>query len=106
MPNLLEQIQALVTAGRVKPSGHGARRMVTRLIPYADVCNAVADGVMVESYPDDEEPSLLVLQHDQEGRPFHVVWGVDPDTGDALVITAYYPGLDRWEPGFVTRRRR
>ncbi len=91
MPILLEQFQALTAAGRVKPSGHGARRMITRLIPYADVCNAVADDVMVGSYPDDEEPSLLVLQHDPEGRLFHVVWGFDPDIGDALVITTYYP---------------
>lgn len=106
MPTLLEQIRALVAVGRVKPSGHGRRRMATRVIPYADVRNGIVDAVVVESYTDDEEPSMLVLQFDQENRPYHVVWGFDLDTGDALVITTYYPGLDRWEPGFMTRRRR
>ena len=106
MPSLIEKVQALVASGRVKPSGHGSHRMAARIIPYDDVCRGIADAIVVESYTDDDEPSLLVLQYDRNGRPYHVVWGFDLDTGDALVITTYYPGLDRWEPGFVTRRQR
>ena len=40
------------------------------------------------------------------GTPIHVIWGFHSVTGDALVITAYYPRLDRWESDLTTRRRR
>lgn len=107
MPGLLEQIQALVAAGRWDASEHGGTRRDERGLGDADLIHGVANATVVESYPDDDEgPSLLTLQHDRNGHPLHVVWGFDSDTGDALVITTYYPGLDRWEPGFMTRRRR
>ena len=103
---LLEQIQALVAAGRWRPSDHGSVRMSTRAIPDADLLHALPDALTVESYPDDKRgPSVLALQYDRSGNAFHAVWGFAPDNGDALVITAYYPGLERWEPDLVTRRQ-
>ena len=106
MPTLLEQIQALVAAGRWDASGHGRRRMATRAIPDDDLLHGVAEAVVVESYPDEEEgPCLLALQYARNGAPIHVVWGFKngPDR-IAWVITTYYPGLDEWEANFVTRR--
>ena len=106
MPTLLEQIQALVAVGRWRPSDHGGVRRDERGFDDADLIDNLADALVVESYSDDQPgPSVLLLQNDRRGNAFHAVWGFDLDTGDALVITAYYPGLDRWEPDFMTRRR-
>ena len=107
MPTLLEQIQALVAAGRWDPSEHGGIRRDERGFQNSDLIHDIAEATTVELYNDPgERPAVLLLQHDRSGTPLHVVWGIHPDTGDALVITAYYPGLDRWEPDLMTRRQR
>ena len=107
MPELLEQIQALVAAGRWDPSGHGRMRRDQRGFQNSDLIHGIAQAMVVELYNDPgERPAVLLLQHDRIGTPLHVIWGFDADTGDALVITAYHPGLDRWEPDFKTRRQR
>ena len=103
---LLEQIQALVAAGRWEASGHARRRMRTRFIPEANLIYGIAGAVVVESYPEHTEgPCLLALQYDARGNPIHIVWGFkyDPDPV-ASVITAYYPDLDIWEPDFMRRK--
>lgn len=107
MPSLLEQVQALVAAGMVAPTGHGGLRMRQRTLPETDLAYGIADVIVVEEYPpDDIGPSLLLLQYDEEGLALHVVWGIRSDGADAAwVITAYRPD-DRWEPDLMTRRRR
>ena len=107
MLSLLEQIQALVAAGQWIPSGHGGLRRDQRGILNTDMVHGLDEAIVVELYNDPgERPAVLLLQRDSSGAPLHVIWGFDADTGDALVITAYYPGLDRWEPDLMTRRQR
>ena len=112
MLSLLEQIQALVAAGRFRPSDHGAARMSSRSISPADLAYGIADAILVEQYPansdDDIGPSILLLQYDAASRPLHVVWGIrSGGTGLAWVVTTYSPDADdRWEADFVTRRQR
>lgn len=106
MPTLLEQIQALVAAGRWDASGHGRRRMNARVIPEADLLHGLAEAVVVESYPDDGEgPCLLALQYTRRRTPIHVVWGFKNGSDRiAWVITTYYPDSGEWEADFITRR--
>lgn len=107
MPTLLEQIQALVAAGQWIPSGHGGLRRDQRGLDDADLIYDIAEATVVELYDEHgQQPAVLLLQHDRSGTPIHVLWGFHSVTGDALVITAYYPGLDRWEPDLTTRRQR
>lgn len=107
MPSLMEQVQALVAAGRWDASGHGGLRRDQRGLDDADLIHDIVEATTVELYDESgERPAVLLLQHDRSGASLHVVWGIHPDTGDALVITAYYPGLDRWEPDLMTRRQR
>ena len=107
MPTLLEQIQALVAAGRWIPSGHGGLRRDQRGLDDADLIHDIAAAVTVELYDEPSgRPAVLLLQRDRSGTPIHVIWGLYSVTGDALVITAYYPDLDRWEPDLMTRRQR
>ena len=106
MPRLLERAQELVAAGRWIPSGHGSLRSDQRGLDDADLIYDIAAATTVELYDETgQRPAILLLQQDRHSTDFHAVWGFAPDNGDALVITAYYPGLDRWEPDFTTRRR-
>ena len=106
MPSLMEQVQALVAAGRWDASEHGKFRRATRRFSDADLVGGITDAVVVEEYPTGEiGPSLLSLQYDAAGQPLHVVWGIKQDRADvAWVITAYRPD-DRWESDLMTRRR-
>jgi hypothetical protein len=50
------------------------------------------------------EPSVLVLQHDRNDQPVHVMWGVPKTTGrPAVLVTAYRPAPERWTPDFKRR---
>lgn len=107
MPSLLEQVQALVAVGRWIPSGHGNLRRDQRGLDDADLIHNIAEATTVELYDEPGQRSaVLLLQRERSGTPIHVIWGFHSVTGDALVITAYYPRLDRWEPDLMTRRQR
>jgi hypothetical protein len=79
--------------------------MVQRRITEADILQAVGTGEVIEHYPDDlPYPSRLVLGWSGT-RPIHVVLADNDAAGETIVITAYEPDLERWLPGFRTRRR-
>jgi hypothetical protein len=62
-------------------------------------------GVTVEQYPDDfPYPSRLVLGW-LESQPIHVVVAENIEEGIRIVVTAYQPDLEEWEPGFRRRRK-
>ena len=50
MPTLLEQIQALVAAGRWDASGHGSLRRDQRGLDDADLIHDIAEAMTVELY--------------------------------------------------------
>ena len=106
MPTLLEQIQALVAAGRWAFSDHGGLRMRERTLPGSTLTYGVADAIVIDEYPpDDIGPSIRLLQFDESGEPLHVVWGIRWERADlAWIITAYRPD-NRWETDLTTRRR-
>ena len=93
MPTILEQIQALVAAGRWDASEHGGLRRDQRGLDDTDLIHDIAEATTVELYDEPgQRPAVLLLQHDRNGTPIHVIWGFHSVTGDAPVITAYYPG--------------
>jgi len=86
-------------------SRHGFRELAADDIAFADVIAGVDVAIVVESYPDaNRGPSLLVLQHDSNGEPLHIVWGI-PKGNEmmAVLITAYRPIPARWSPDFTRR---
>ena len=79
--------------------------MAERGISVQGVVTAVEHGDVIERYPDDtpypSQLSVAVIT----GRPLHVCWATDPTTHKVVVITAYEPDPNRWEPDYRTRRR-
>ena len=105
MSETLRRVQALVLSGAYPVSRHGFRELDADDITLQDVLAGTDAAVLVENYPDSRmEPSVLVLQHDRDGRPIHVMWGVPKLTGTpAVLVTAYRPAAGRWSADFTRR---
>ncbi len=79
--------------------------MFQRGITVEDVRLTIAEGELVEDYPDDMPyPSQLILGW-RDARPVHVVLAHNHDDDETIVITAYEPDPDQWNAGFKRRRR-
>ena len=75
-------------------SNHARVRMFQRNILTEDIRQVIAQGEIIEDYPDDEPcPSALFLGF-TAGRPCHVV--VSQCEDHARVITVYIPEKDKW----------
>lgn len=84
---------------------HAIQRVFERRINDADVRHVVKNGEVIEDYPDDiPYPSKLILGW-CGSRPIHVVIADNHEDEETIVITAYEPGSDQWEPGFKRRRK-
>ena len=108
MSEILRRIQVLVGRGEYRVSQHGFRELVADDILAEDALAGVAAAVVIEDYPDTrKEPSILVLQHDRDGLPIHVMWGIPKAEGTpAVLVTAYRPAPDRWSSDFMNRKKR
>ena len=76
-------------------------------ISVREVMFGLDEAVIIEDYPDyPKGPCALVLQHDKQGKPIHVVWGVPAGhDSPAVLITAYHPAPELWDKTFIRRRR-
>jgi len=78
--------------------------MFERQIEKDAVIAVVYHGDIIKEYPDDEPyPSFLLLGF-VNGKPLHVVLGLDPVSAIARIITVYHPDPDSWAKDFKTRR--
>ena len=60
--------------------------------------------MVIERYPDRAPyPSRLVLHH-IESRPLHAVAAENTVEHETIIVTAYEPTTDRWEPDFTRRK--
>jgi hypothetical protein len=91
-------VQARRAPGHAHEPGHLHRHA------GADVEAVVAQGELVEDYPDDTPfPSRLLLGA-PGGRPLHVVAADEPGTDVTYIVTAYYPDPAQWDADFRRRR--
>jgi hypothetical protein len=106
MSETLHRVQTLVASGDFEVSRHGFRELAADDIVLDDVLAGLPSAMLVQDYPDSrKEPSVLVLQHDGDGKPVHVMWGSPKAAGrPAILVTAYRPAPERWSADFTRRR--
>lgn len=91
--------------GYIEWQRHAVERMMERGILRREIIEALKSGEIIEDYPNDKPyPSALYLGW-IKGEPFHVVAAIDSISGWCLIITAYKPDLEHFEPDYKTRRR-
>jgi Domain of unknown function (DUF4258) len=105
MSETLTAVQALVARGEVRVSDHGYDELADDGISVSDVLAGLGAAVVVEDYRRDPRGrSVLVLQHDADGRPIHVVWAIAAGTSTpAVLVTAYRPDPSRWSSDCMRR---
>jgi hypothetical protein len=101
------KIQTLVNNGEIKVSSHGYDEMAEDYIFVKDIMSSILDGNVIEDYPEfGKGPCVLVLQHDRDKKPIHVVWGIPKgNNGPAVIVTAYRPDPDKWADGYMRRKK-
>ena len=107
MSRTLDLVQALARRGELRISLHGYEELAADDISVRDVIAGLDQALVIEDYPNYRKgPCVLVLQHDAEGRPIHVVWGIPAgkDT-PAVLVTSYRPDPGRWGKTWQTRRK-
>lgn len=84
---------------------HAIRRMFERRISVEDVNTALANGKIIENYPEDTPyPSRLLLGY-SGARPLHLVAAENVSDGEQIIITVYEPDPTQWEPTFTLREK-
>ena len=105
---MLEEIQDCFRAERLYYTGHAKDEMEAEEsgeIRDEEVSEAVLEGKIIETYPDDEPyPSCLIYGRTSDNRPLHVVCAYSDEDSLAIIITAYQPHPEQWID--FTRRRK
>ncbi len=106
MSQTLQSIQRLIEQGQVRISAHGYDELVADAISARDAVTGVGDAVEVEDYPEySKGAAVLVLQHDTDGQPIHILWGIPKGyDSPAVLVTAYRPDPHRWSSDFMRRK--
>jgi len=84
---------------------HARRSMFARSISDECVEHIVQHGEVIEDYPHAFPFSAKLLLGRCSGRFIHVVAAENSSKQQVIVITAYEPTLDKWEPDMKTRRK-
>ena len=106
MSQTLERVRSLVARGEARVSEHGYEELAADGVLVRDVVDGLAGAAVVEDYPDyPKGPCILVLEHDRNGQPIHVVWGIPAgQDSPAVVVTAYRPDPAKWDETWRKRR--
>jgi hypothetical protein len=106
MSETLTRVQSLVAQEAARVSDHAYEELAKDGIFADELFINVAAAIVVEDYPTAAKgPSVLVLQHDAEGRPVHVLWGIPKgQEAPAVIVTAYRPDPARWSNDFLRRK--
>lgn len=93
-----------MTCKEVLFSDHAITQMFKRNISVDDVKLVIEKGEIIAEYSSDKPyPSCLMLAC-INNRPIHIVVGRDEEKERCIVITAYEPDPNIWEPGFKSKR--
>lgn len=98
----IDIIRVKILLGEWRFTFNALEQADARKISEDDVLIALAQGEILEDYPDDPRgPSCLVLGH-ARGKPLHVVCGFHDST--LIIITVYWPEPTKWVDERTRRR--
>ena len=93
---LIDDLQEKFRAGQFEFSKHATDQSITRCISVHEVREALADGEIIEDYPQDKYgPSCLIFGMTAKERPLHVQCSY-PARPLVKIITLYDPDPERW----------
>jgi len=102
---IFKLLQTKFAAEEIEFAAHAVQRMIQRTITILDVKTAIANGQLIEDYPNDTYgPSCLIFGKDQKNRPLHIVCSY-PQRIPIKVISVYEPDLAKWEADLTRRRK-
>jgi len=93
---LIDEIRTKLAGGQFEFSKHAVDQTLLRDIRVQDVRDAIANGQVIEDYPDDKYgPSCLVLGFTKALRPLHIQCSY-PSRPKVKIVTLYEPDPDLW----------
>jgi hypothetical protein len=100
----IESIRRKFGADQFEFSKHAVDQSIIRRILVREVREAIANGRIIEDYPDDKYgPSCLILGFTQTQRPLHIQCSY-PSRPIVKIITLYEPQADKWNSDFTQRK--
>ena len=104
MATSIEDIRQKFAEDQFEFSKHAVDQSIIRRILVQEVRGAIANGRIIEDYPDDKYgPSCLILGFTQTQRPIHIQCSY-PSRPIIKIITLYEPNADKWNSDFTQRR--
>jgi hypothetical protein len=100
---LISEIKTKIHENKIKWRINATQRLIQRNIKRKDVIHTLLNGEIIEEYPKDlPYPSCLILGHDTNYNPQHVVCSVGQ--GFLWIITVYKPDIKKWQKDLKTRK--
>lgn len=100
---MIEQIREKIAQNQFEFSKHAVDQSILRHISVQEFREAVANGEIIEDYPDDKyESSCLILGYTRADRPLHFQCSY-PSRPLMKIITLYEPDPNQWD-NFRIRR--
>lgn len=93
-----------MTCKEVLFSDHAISQMFKRNISVDDVKWVLENGEIIAEYQNDKPYASCLMLGYRNSRPIHIVVGKDEEKERCIVITAYEPDPNIWQPGFKSKR--
>ena len=99
------EVRRLYDANNVEWTSHVSKRLIQRGISSTEVSESIANGVIIENYPDDYPyPSSLIMGKTIHNKILHLVCAINNNI--LWIITVYEPNTIEWETDFKTRKEK
>jgi len=102
---MIEEIRQKIARDQFEFSQHAVDQSILRRISVQELREAIADGEIIEDYPDDKYgPSCLIFGFTLAYRPLHIQCSY-PSRPLVKIITLYEPDPELWIDFRVRRIR-
>jgi len=93
---LIDDLHNKIKANQFEFSRHAVDQSILRHVSVWEVREAIANGEVIESYPDDKYgPSCLIFGMTNEERPLHTQCSY-PSRTLVKIVTFHEPDPERW----------